>query len=158
MVPIFCTVVQNNRQTQVTATASTGVCRCMYTDYRGITWTDTHTCGSTSKYSGGSICTEYFVSECTDVTGMGYCISVCMDIYTDSTGVHGSKCPYISTKGMGVHRVMFTDKSTVKTAVCGRTNAYDKYSRYKPIPDIDMDVVSKVRKVISYDDALQQGY
>ena len=80
-----------------------------------------------------------------------------MKVFTESTSVHRSKCPYISTKGTGMHEVTTADDYTVKTAVCGRTNAYDKYGRYKPKRDIGTDVVGKVRKGIRYADALHQG-
>ena len=56
-----------------------------------------------------------------------------------------------------MHGVASTDNSTVKTVAFGRTNSYDEYSRYKPIRDIDMDIVGKVWKGISYAGALQQG-
>ena len=49
--------------------------------------------------------------------------------YTDSTGMHGSICPYISTKGTGVHVVTSRDKSKLKTGAHGRINVYDKYIR-----------------------------
>ena len=56
-----------------------------------------------------------------------------------------------------MHGVASTDNSKVKTVAFGRTNSYDEYSRYKPIRDIDMDIVGKVWKGISYAGALQQG-
>ena len=62
--------------------------------------------------------------------------SKCLYISTDSTGVstvsigvHGSTCPYISTKGMGVHRGTSTDVSMETTVVQGGINAYDKRRR-----------------------------
>ena len=126
---------KNYRHTCLTATVSTDTC--------GIPCTETQTRINTSKYVHGSTCTED-------------CVTACMDFSTEITGVHGSICLYISTKVMGFHGFMSTEKSTVKTAVCGRTNSYNKYRRYKPIRDIGMDVVCKLRKGIIYDDALQQ--
>ena len=58
---------------------------------------------------------------------------------------------------MGVHGVTSIDNSMVKTVVRSRTNAYDKYRRYKPIQDICTDVVGNVWKGISYADALHQS-
>ena len=84
-------------------------------------------------------------------------VSACTDVSTDSTGMHGSMCSYISTKGTGVHVVMSTDESKVKTVVRGRKNVCDENGRNKPIWDIGTDVVGKVRKGISYTDALHQG-
>ena len=92
-----------------------------------------------------------------DATCTEYCVSACTDVSTNITGVHGSTCPYISTKGTGVHVVMSTDESKVKTVVRGRKNMCDEYGRKKPIRDIGTDVVGKVRKGISYADALHQG-
>ena len=43
------------------------------------------------------------------------------------------------------------------TFVSGITDAYDEYGRYKPIQYIGTDVVSKVRKGVSYYNTLQQG-
>ena len=85
-------------------------------------------------------------------------VSAFTDISTYSKGVHGILLPYIFSKVPGVHIVTSTDESEVKTVVCGRTNVYDKCGRYKPIQDIGTDIVKKVRKGISYDDALHQGY
>ena len=51
---------------------------------------------------------------------------------------------YISTKGMGLHKVIFTENSTIKMVVRGRTNAYDKYGRYKPKRDIFTNILGKV--------------
>ena len=56
-----------------------------------------------------------------------------------------------------MHVVTSTDESKVNTFVCGITDVYYNYGGYKPIWDIVKDVVGKVRKVISYADALQQG-
>ena len=84
--------------------------------------------------------------------------SKCMDVYTDSMGVHGSTCSYISTKRTGVHGGTSTDDSTVNTVVQRRTNAYDKYGRYEPKRDIGTDTVQKVRKGISFAEALQKGF
>ena len=83
-------------------------------------------------------------------------ISTHMEFSTDSTGVHGITCPYISTKGMGVHRVTPTGDSTINMLVLGRMNVYYKYGRYEPKRDIGKDVVEKVWKGIIYADALQK--
>ena len=64
---------------------------------------------------------------------------------------------FSSTKVTVMHVITPTDESKVKTYICVRTDAYDKYGRYKPVRDMGMDVVEKVRKGISYADALQQG-
>ena len=85
-------------------------------------------------------------------------ISMCMEVSTDSTGVHRSTCPYNCNKDTVVHVVTSTEKYKVKTFICSRMNTYAKYGRYKPIQDIGPDVLGKVRKGISYGDALQQGY
>ena len=77
---------------------------------------DTQTHGSTSKDDCGS-------------TSMNACRSAYTDVSTESMVMHGSTCPYISTKGNGVHRVLSTDDSTVKTVVQGITNVYNKYGR-----------------------------
>ena len=77
---------------------------------------DTQTNGSTSKYDYRSMFTYD-------------CVSACKDVSTESNGVQGIMCPYISTKGMGVHRFKSTDDSTVNTVVRGRTNMYDEYGR-----------------------------
>ena len=53
-----------------------------------------------------------------------------------------------------MHRVTSMDKSRLKTIVRGKNSAHNKYVRYKPIWEIGTDVVGKVRKVISYNDAL----
>ena len=66
-------------------------------------------------------------------------------------------CPYTYTKVTGVHGVTSTDNSTVKTVVCGRKNAYDKYRKHKPIWYISMDVLGKVQKGVSNVYALHQG-
>ena len=50
-----------------------------------------------------------------------------MDVSAESVDVRGSTCPYISTKGPGMHGVTSTDNYTVKMVVSGRTKAYDEY-------------------------------
>ena len=80
--------------------------------------------------------------------------SACTEVSTESMGVQGSTCLYISTEGMGAYGVTYTDDSMVNTAVRGRTDAYEKYGRYKPKWDIGADVVGKICKGISYADAL----
>ena len=85
-------------------------------------------------------------------------MSECTDVSADNMGVHGSTCLYISTKGTGVHAVTPTDESKVKMFVRVRTDTYGKYRREKTIQDIGTYGVGKVRKGISYADALQQGY
>ena len=47
------------------------------------------------------------------------------------------------------------DNSMVKMFIYGRTNAYDEYRGYEPIREISTDIVGKVRKGVSYDEALQ---
>ena len=89
---------------------------------------------------------------CTDARG-----SVCKEVLTESKGVNRSKCPYIFTKVTGVHGVTFMDDYTVKLAVHGRMNAYDKYRRYGPKQDIGTDVVGRVLKGIRYAYSLHQG-
>ena len=71
--------------------------------------------------------------------------------------VHRGMCLYISTKGIGVHRVTPTDDSIVKAVIHGRTKALGKYRRYEPKWDIVTYALGKVWKCISYDDDLQQG-
>ena len=56
-----------------------------------------------------------------------------------------------------MHVVTSTDESKVNTFVSGIKDAYYNYGRSKPIWEIGTDVVGKVRKGISYADALQQG-
>ena len=112
-------IVQNNIQTRVTATASTDYRGWMCTYSYKSPCTDTQTHVSISKYARGSTCTE------DRVTCMEDCVSACTDVPTDITGVHGSTCPYISTKGMGVHGVTYTENFTVNTFICGRRNVYD---------------------------------
>ena len=80
--------------------------------------------------------------------------SACTEVSTEIMGVQGSTCLYISTEGMGAYGVTYTDDSMVNTAVRGRTDAYDKYGRYKPKWDIGTDVVGKICNGISYADAL----
>ena len=86
---------------------------------------------------------------CTD--GLG---GVCNVVSTESMGVRGRTFPYIPTKGTGMHGFMYMENSMVKMVVRGRTNAYDEYGRYETIRDIGMGIVKKVRKGISYDDAI----
>ena len=50
-----------------------------------------------------------------------------MEISTDSKSVQERTCPYISTKGRGMHGGTSTDISTVKTVEKGRTNVHDVY-------------------------------
>ena len=101
---------------------------------------------------------QKIMSACTDISVfMEYRVSAYRCVSAENAGVPGSTCPYISTKGMGMHGITPTDESKVKTYICVRTDAYDKYGRYKPVRDMGMDVVEKVRKGISYADALQQG-
>ena len=71
-------------------------------------------------------------------------------------GVCGRTCPYVPTKGTGVHGVTSMDNYMVRTVVCGRTNAHYEYGRYEPIREISTYIVGKVRKGVSYDDALQK--
>ena len=99
------------------------------------------------------------MSACTD----GYActedhVIACIDVSTDNTSMSRNMCPYISTKGTGMHVVTSTDESKVNTFVCGRTDAYCNYGRYKPIWGIGTDVVWKARKGISYSDTLYQGF
>ena len=91
------------------------------------------------------------VSACTEDF-----LIVRMDVSAENIGVHGSICPYISTKVMDVHAVSPTDEFKVKKFVCGRMDAYDKCRRYKPVRYIGTDIVGKVWKGVSYADALQQ--
>ena len=56
-----------------------------------------------------------------------------MDVSTESIAFHRSTCSYITTKGMDLHGVTYTDDSTTNTVVLGITNVYDKYGRYEPI-------------------------
>ena len=49
-----------------------------------------------------------------------------MGIYTDSTDVHRSRFPYISTQGRVVHRGTSEDVSMVNMVVRGRMNVYDE--------------------------------
>ena len=79
-----------------------------------------------------------------------------MDVSANNTSTNKNMCPYISTKGTGMHVVTSTDESKVNTFVCGRTDAYYNYGRYKLIWDIGTDVLGKARKGISYADALHQ--
>ena len=58
---------------------------------------------------------------------------------------------------MGVHGVTSTDDYTVNVSVQRRRNAYDRYGRYESKRGIGTDVVWKVRKGISYSDALHKG-
>ena len=97
-----------------------------------------------SACTDGSACTEDRVIAC-------------MDVSADNTSMSRNMCPYISTKGTGMHVVTYTDESKVNTFICGRIEAYYNYGRYKPIWDIGTDVVRKARKGTSYADALHQG-
>ena len=137
---------------------STDACRGMYKDAHRSPYTDTHICRSTCKDDSIIKCKEDSVSAYVDVTCMEDCISVCMEVSTDSTGVHRSTCPYICTKDTGVHVVTSTKKYKVKTFICGSMKTYDKYGRYKPIRDIGPYILGKVGKGIRYADALRQGY
>ena len=107
----------------------------------------------------GAMCTEDRVSACTVGSECTVdCVIACMYVSADNTSMIRNMCPYISTKGTGMHVVTSTDESKVNTFVRGRTDAYSNYSTYKPIWDIGTDVVGKVRKGISYADALNQGW
>ena len=99
---------------------------------------------STSKDSRGS--------TCTDARGRA-----CTDIYTETAVMHRSTWLYISTEGMGVHGVTYTYYYTVNVAVQGRRNVYDRYGRYETKQNIGTNVVWKLRKGISYVDALHKG-
>ena len=106
----------------------------------------------------GATCTEYCVSACMDGSACtGDCVIACMDVSDDNTSMSRNMCPYISTKGTGMHIVTSTDESKVNMFVCGRTDVYCNYSRYKLIWGIGTDVVGKARNDISYDDAIYQG-
>ena len=80
--------------------------------------------------------------------------SIHTDVSTDSMGMHGSTCPYITTKYTVIHGVTYMDDSMIKAVVRGRMTAYGKFGRYKPKWDIGTDVVGKICKGISYADAL----
>ena len=84
-------------------------------------------------------------------------MNTCTDVYAENTGMHGITCPYIYTKGTCVHVVTPIDKSKVNKFIHGRTDAYDECGSYDPVWDKGTDVVGKVRKEISYADALHQG-
>ena len=56
-----------------------------------------------------------------------------------------------------MHVGTYTDVSTGKRVVKEIMNSYDKYGGYKPKQGIGADVVGKVRKGLSYDDALKKG-
>ena len=71
--------------------------------------------------------------------------------------MHRSMYLYISTEGICMHRVTSTGNYTVKTVIQERTNEYYRYRRYETKRYIGTDVLGKVRKGISYADALQQG-
>ena len=114
-----------------------GTCRGAHR--RLCTYTNTH--GSTSKDACGSACTDD-------------CGNVCTYISTESIVVHGIMCPYVSNKGMGMHRVMSTDNYMVKTVVYVRTNTCDEYRRYKSKRDIGKGVLGKVIKRIIHAYAL----
>ena len=87
---------------------------------------------------------------------MDACGNMCTDISTESTDVHRITCPYIYTKGTGVHRGTSTEVSMINRLLQGRTNLYDKYEIYEPKQYIVMNAVGKEQKGVSYDDALQQ--
>ena len=57
---------------------------------------------------------------------------------------------------MGLYVVTSTGKYKVKTVVRGIMKAYVEYGSYEPIQEIGMYVVGKVKKGISYVDALHQ--
>ena len=122
-------VVQNDKYTRGTATARTDACGVTCTDACRRMFMDTQTRGSTRKDSGRSTLTEDRVSACTDATCMEDLVSAWTDVSTDSTGVHRSMYPYISTKFTVVHGLMQTKKFKAKTALCGRKNTYDEYRR-----------------------------
>ena len=105
-------VGKNDRQTRGTATAITDACRDTSTDDPGITFMDKQIYGSTSKDACRSMCMDCRGSTCTDIS-------------IESTDVHGSTCPYIYTKGAGLHWVTSMDDSTINTAVRVRNNTYD---------------------------------
>ena len=136
-------VGQNCIHTRETSTAIVDSHGGTCTDARGSPCTDTHIRVSTSKDACGITCTDDRGITCTDVS-------------TDSKDVHISTCPYISTKCMGMHRVMSTYNYMVNTVVGGRTNLYENYRRYETKRNIGTDVVGKVWKGIRYTDALQQ--
>ena len=69
------------------------------------------------------------------------CVSVCTNFSANNTVVHGIIFLYISTKGTGLYVVTFMDESKLNTFVCGRSEAYNKHGKYKPIGDIGTDVV-----------------
>ena len=106
----------------------------------------------------GATCTEDHVSACTDGSACTEdCVIACIDVSADNTSMSRNMCPYISTKGTGMHVVTSTDESKVNTFVRDRTDAYYNYGRYKPIWGIGTDTLGKARKGISYSDALHQG-
>ena len=88
------------------------------TDDCGILCTDTQTRGNTSKDAR---------RRTKD------CVRAFTDVSNDSTGLHRSTCPYISTKDTGVQVFTYTDESKVKTVLCGRTDAYYEYERNEPM-------------------------
>ena len=109
----------------------------------------------THRSTGKDICR----SSCTDAQG-----STCTDVYTDitgiyneNTGLHRRKCQDISTKCMGVNRGTSADISTENKFVQGRTCAYDKYGMHGTRRDIGTYTVGKVRKGMSYTDAIHWG-
>ena len=105
----------------------------------------------------GATCTEDRVSACTDGSACREDrVIASMDVSADNTRIRRNMCPYISTKGTGMHVVTSTDESKVSTFVPGITDTYYNYGRYKPMWDIGTDVVWKARKGIIYDDALHQ--
>ena len=117
---------------------STDSCECMCTYSRENTCTDKYTHGSTSKDARGSMCTDACRSMCTDVSNFNTGFS------TDSTGVHGSTCPYIYTKSTGMQVGTHMDIYMGNTVVRGNTCLYDKFGRCKTKQYIGMDAVGKV--------------
>ena len=60
------------------------------------------------------------VSTCMDYHG-----SACIDVSNEITGVNQSTCPYIYTKGTGVHGFTPTENSKKMTDARDITNVYD---------------------------------
>ena len=79
----------------------------MYT--RGGTRKDAHR----SPYMGTQTCGIKSKGDCGS-TRMDDLGSVCMDVSTESIAFHRSTCSYITTKGMDLHGVTYTDDSTTK--------------------------------------------
>ena len=82
--------------------------------------TQTNRHGSMSKDARGSMCADVqgsmFTDVSTEITGVS----------TASMIVKGSTCPYISTKGMGVHGGMYMEVSIVKMVPQEINNAHDQ--------------------------------